>query len=346
MESAFPKSRENFRFRLMVAVLLVAASPAFGPAASADPVKIGTLKVTGAAALFIAKEKGYFEDAGVPAELVYFDASQPIAVAVASGAVQFGITGFTAGFYSLAGQGALKIIAGGYSREMSGFHNLAYIASIKSFEHGLRTITDLPGHSVAISQVGSPPHYALGLLIEKYHWAPQDIRILPLQSIPNMVSAIAGGQADAAVLTAGASLPLVEHNAAKLLGWVGDQTPWELGAVFTSAAIASARPDMVQRFLSALRKGARDCHAAFADKPGKDEDRAASAEAFAVIAKYTGLALEAARTSTPYCDAEARLDVVDVKRQVAWYQDQGMLAKKVMADAILDRRYVKPLTEH
>lgn len=346
MECASGKANGNFRFRLILAALVVATSSAFGPTVSADPIKIGTLKVTGAAALLIAQDKGYFAEAGVPAELVYFDASQPIAVAVASGAVQFGITGFTAGFYSLAGQGALKVIAGGYSREMPGFHNLAYIASTKAFEHGLKGITDLPGHSVAISQVGSPPHYALGLLIEKYRWDPRAIRILPLQSIPNMVSAVQGGQADAAVLTAGASLPLVGRKAAKLLGWVGDETPWELGAVFTSTVIANTRPDMVQHFLLALREGARDCHEAFADKPGKGRDSAASAEALAVITKYTGLTLEAARTSMPYCDAEARLDVGDVKRQVAWYQNQGMLERKVTADAILDPRYVKPSTEH
>ena len=117
--------------RFVLATLCAAAL--IPRSAGADLIKIGVLKVTGAAPVFIAQEKGYFAKEGVPAELVYFDASQPIAVAVTSGAIDFGITGFTAGFYSLAGQGALRVIGGGYAREAPGFHNQGYVASNQAY---------------------------------------------------------------------------------------------------------------------------------------------------------------------------------------------------------------------
>src|SRR5438034_7867841 len=48
-------------------------------------VRLGVLKLTSSAVLFLGAEKGYFREFGVEPELVFFDAAQPIAVAIASG---------------------------------------------------------------------------------------------------------------------------------------------------------------------------------------------------------------------------------------------------------------------
>src|SRR5579871_885400 len=82
-----------------------------------EPIKatIGVLRLSSSAPVFIAEDKGYFRDAGLNIELKFFDAAQPIAVAVTAGDVDFGITAFTAGLYNLAGKGTLKVI-GGMSR--------------------------------------------------------------------------------------------------------------------------------------------------------------------------------------------------------------------------------------
>ena len=78
--------------------------------------KVGVLRLSSSAPVFIAQDKGYFKEAGLEIELKFFDAAQPIAVAVTSGDVDFGVTAFTAGLYNLAGKGTLKVI-GGMSRE-------------------------------------------------------------------------------------------------------------------------------------------------------------------------------------------------------------------------------------
>ena len=57
---------------------------AFGIAARAETVKLGIVKTASTAGVFIAIEKGYFAAEGLTAELYYFDASEPIAVAVVS----------------------------------------------------------------------------------------------------------------------------------------------------------------------------------------------------------------------------------------------------------------------
>lgn len=328
------------------AAVALAALLCFGANAKADAIKIGVLKVTGAAAVFIAQEKGYFAADGVPAELTYFDASQPIAVAVASGAVDFGVTGFAAGFYGLAGQGALKIIAGGYAREAPGFHNQSYIVSNEAYAKGFTSLKDFPGHSVAISQIGSPPHYALGMLGEKYGFDLKTIRVLPLQSIGNMASAITGGQADVAIMTATAALPLDQRGEAKILGWVGDETPWEFGSVFTASATANDHRDTVEHFLRAWRDATKECHDAFAGADDKPAMGPGAPDTIAILSKYTGLPPDTIKLALPYCDPQARLEVKDVLHQIAWYKAQGMVKPEVDGEKIIDTRYVVPLPEH
>ena len=72
--------------------------------AQAETIKVGILKVAGAAPVYIAEEKGYFAAEGLSAEPVYFDAAAPIAVAAVSGDIDIGAVGTSAGMFSLGAQ--------------------------------------------------------------------------------------------------------------------------------------------------------------------------------------------------------------------------------------------------
>src|ERR1700694_5772292 len=96
--------------RLTLAVLLAGAASGIARAGDLLKAKVGVLRLSSSAPVFIAQDKGYFRDAGLEIELKFFDAAQPIAVATASGDIDFGITAFTAGLYNLAGKGTLKVL--------------------------------------------------------------------------------------------------------------------------------------------------------------------------------------------------------------------------------------------
>ncbi|HXQ54094.1 MAG TPA: ABC transporter substrate-binding protein [Stellaceae bacterium] len=184
-------------------------------AASAEPIKIGGQKTT--TPLYIAVERGYFAAEGLEPELVYFEAGQPVAVAAVSGDIDFGIAGLTGGLFALGEQGALTIIAG-QTREAPGFRANTVAASNRAWDAGLKTLKDLPGHSVAVTQIGSAFHYDLALLADKYHFDLKTIRIMPLQTNPNSVAAVTGGTVDAAISLVTQLLPAIERGDAKLLG--------------------------------------------------------------------------------------------------------------------------------
>ncbi|HUB94295.1 MAG TPA: ABC transporter substrate-binding protein [Stellaceae bacterium] len=318
-------------------LLALAAAPC-----NAQPIKIGTVKVPASGAIYIAQEKGYFAAEGVPADLVFFDSGQPIAVAATSGAIDFGATAISAGFYSLAGQGELRIIAAA-AEDVPHFESQAFLVSTAAYKAGFTALKDFPGHSYALSQIGSSAQYALGLIADKYGFPIGSVRILPMQSIGNAVNAVAGGRADITLNSATAELGAVKSGGARILAYLGDEKSYQFGVVFTSTATANNRSDLVQRFLRAYREGARDYHDAFAAPDGARRNGPTAPAILAILEKYVSVPPDQLAAAVSYIDADARLDTADVTHQVAWFKSQNLLKGDVDTATLIDRRYVTPL---
>jgi NitT/TauT family transport system substrate-binding protein len=328
--------------RLSLIALVSGAVLATG--ARAETIKVGLLKTVGSGPIFIAQEKGYFAAEGLTVENVVFDSAEPVAVATVSGSIDIGATGLTAGFYTLAGQGALKMLAS-ESFERAGFQGQAVLVSLRASDGGLKAFTDWPGHSVGISQVGGAPHYSLGLLEEKFHIDPKSVRVLPLQSNANRIAAVTGGTADTAIIPVTYAMPSIQRGDAKLLGWVGDNTPWQVAAVFTSTKATNERGDMLKRFLRASLRGVKDYCDAFIGPDQKLRFGPTAPEILTIIAKYTGQKDADIKLGITYLDPQARIDVKDIGHQIAWFRAQGMLKGDFDANAVIDRRYALALPE-
>jgi NitT/TauT family transport system substrate-binding protein len=310
--------------------------------AAAEEITVGVLHLASSGPIFIAADKGYFKDEGLEAKLVFFEAAQPIAVAVVSRDLEVGVTAFTAGFFSLAGKGGITVI-GAQSREEPGYHLIAYVASDKAYDAGFKSLKDFPGKKIAITQVGSSFHYSLGLLADKLGFKLSSVELAPLQSMPNMASALEGNQVDGALMPASLAIPLIERGKAHLLGWVGDETPWQLGALFTSPKEVAEHRARLERFVRAYQQGARYYYDQLLakDASGKVAGGPERAAALAIIAKYINETPEQVAKSVAFIDPQGRLLVGDVYRQVAWYQAQGLLDQSVDAKSFLDLGFIK-----
>src|ERR1700688_2511606 len=328
--------------RLALAGLLAIAASGLARADELQKAKVGVLRLSSSAPVFIAQDKGYFREAGLEIELKFFDAAQPIAVATTSGDIDFGITAFTAGLYNLAGKGTLKVI-GGMSREKAGFPLIGYFASNSAYAAGLKTPRDLAGKRIAVTQTGSSFHYSLGLLADKYGFKLSDVKVLPLQSLSNAAAALKGETVDAALLPASTARKLMDDGGAKLLGWVGDETPWQLGAVFASPKTLTSKP-LVTKLLAVLARADREYHdvilAAVANGKAPIDDT--TKPLLEIIAKYTNLPVEQVVGNCAYIDPDGKLDVRNVAHQIDWLQGQGFVDKGFGVDAIIAKDYVKP----
>ncbi len=307
--------------------------------ARAETVKVALTKLLSYPSVPIAIERGYFKEQGLEAEMIYFDSAEPMVVALASGAVDFGVSGLSASFYTLAAQGHVRLLASS-AMEHPGFYNMAFLASNKAYEAGMHTAHDVPGHSFGVTQVGTSLQYSLGLVAEKDGFPMSAVTIRPLQSIPNVITALSGGQVDAAVLPATPVLPLLDRGAVKLLNWVSDVAPGWMGAVaFTSTKTANEQGDMVKRFLAAYRKGSRDYHDAFAGADDKRQDGSATPAMLDLLSKFTGIPAPLIDRAPPYLDADGRVVMADLAHQIAWYKAQNMMKADVRPEDFVDQRY-------
>jgi NitT/TauT family transport system substrate-binding protein len=324
-------------FTLVVSLLAAGVAHA-----QTEKVSLAVLKLSSSGMVFIAKDKGYFAAEGLDVEFKFFTAAQPIAVAVTSGDADFGVTGLTAGFYNLAGKGALKMIAA-QSRDEPGFRLNAYLASPKAFEAGFDSLSKFPGKSLGITQIGSTFHYNIGRLAQKHGFDIASVRLVPLQSIPNVISALKGSQVDAVILPGTPAIPLIASGDAKLLGWVGDETPWQLGALFASTKIVAERRATVEKFIRAYQKGTTAFAEAF---PSRDQQGNAVAgpgydEALAIIAKYTEQPPDVVRKGLAYVDPLGRLKVRDIYDQVAYWKSQKLVDADVEPKSFLDLSFIQ-----
>ena len=325
-----------------LAALLLAGGLGATRAEAGDPIRIGYVGTSLASlAIVVADGKGFFAAQGLDAKLLPFESSQPIALAIASGDADFGTTGLSEPFFVLGHQGTLKII-GGDTVEHKGFHGLGFVASNQAYAAGLTSVQKLGGHSIGITQPGSPLEYSMALVLDKYGIDFKTVRVMGLQSNPNVASALTGNQVDAAIMSSANLYAIVNRGAAQPIGWLDDEVHGaDVSGTVTSAKFANERPETVRRFLAAFRQGAQAWDTAFLDAQGNRADQANAGEMIALVAKGLGQPEEVVRRGLNYVDPEARIAVADLQRMLDWYERKGLQKFHVDARELIDLRYAK-----
>ncbi len=321
------------------AAILAAVTAIAAPqiASAADKVTIGALRFTSHAPTFIAFEKGYFAEEGIEPEISFFQAAQPIAVAIASGDIDFGVTALTGGFYSLADKGAVKVIGGLYTED-PGHPGMAIMASNQAYEAGLKSPADLAGHSWAMTQQGSSFHYVAGMIGEKYGVPLADIRLVPLQKVGSMIAAVKSGQVDAMAMVPHVAVPLDKAGAAKIIGWVRDLGDWQVTTIFTSTANIEKRPDLVKRFMRAYARGVDDYLAVMLDQ---EKDPAATEAMVDILHKYVNpddprdKAAAAIRSGAVYMVPGGELKMKSIAHQLDWAQKNGLAPESLTVEKMV-----------
>jgi NitT/TauT family transport system substrate-binding protein len=327
------------RVGLRIATVALAIIATAVASSKAETIRIGVVKVAANGPNFIAQDKGYFAAEGLDTAIVPFDSAEPIAVAVVSGDIDFGATGPGGAFYNLAGQNKVRIISG-LAREAPGFPVFVFAVSNQAYQAGFQSIKDMAGHSGSVTQFGAPSHYAYAMLEQKFGIDPKAVRIVPLQSLPNQVSAVSGNQVDSGIILATVATPAISRGEMKRVAYVGDEITIQTGILFTSGKIADTQRDLVERFLRAFRKAARDYHDAFIGPDEKRRDGPTAPEILAILAKYVGQAPQQIESSISYIDRDATLDSADILRQLEWFKAQGMVKPDIRGDQVIDKRYV------
>jgi NitT/TauT family transport system substrate-binding protein len=316
------------------------------PAVAQEPVSVGTRRLTENGALFIAAARGYFKAEGLDVEMTAYPSEEAVAQAVAAGATDFGLATFTPAAFNFAGRGLIKAVAA-QVREKRDYEGNDIVASNVAYADGVRQLADLNNTSVAITRLGTAFQYQLGQIALREHFDFDSITLKPLQSLDAVARAVGANQVNAAIMPASYARELLVTSRAKLIGWYSEIDEQQLGALFASVNAIRLKRTVVEKFVRAYRRGAADyatlVHLDFHRKRvSTDETR----ELAAIIARYVypghpvGSAAATVQAGAYYMDPQARLDLVDIGRQVEWYKAQGLIDKNVDAHNVVDLSFL------
>lgn len=323
----------------------VAATSMIGmPAIAANQkINLGALRFTSHAASFVAFERGYFAEAGLDVEFKFFQAAQPMAVAVASKDVDYAVTAISGGLISLAEKGATKVIGGALSEE-AGIDGQKILASNAAYEAGLTNASKLNGKSWGVTQAGSSFHF-MGAKIAKEEGL--SLKYKPLQKVGAIIGALKSGQIDAWSIVPHIAKGLSKSGAVKIIGNVSDYLPnYQVTTVFTSAANAANERAKTKAFLSAFSRGADDFNAALIDKTAGDM---AAEKMVKLIHKYVyntrpyEKAAPSIRNGAMRINAGAALNTTSIKEQLDWFKAEKLVKSSISMDTLIDSSYVKTL---
>lgn len=329
------------------AIGVLSAATAVGLAAPAlaqnKKITVGALRFTSHSGSFVAFERGYFAEMGLDVELRFFQAAQPMAVAIASGDVDYAVTAISGGLVSLADKGAIKVI-GGALQEEAGIDGQKILVSDAAFQAGITAPGMLDGKSWGVTQAGSSFHY-MGSKMAQAEGI--DLSFKPLQKVGAIIGALKSGQIDAWSIVPHIAKPLSGGGAVHIIGDVADYLPdYQVTTVFTSAKNASDEKDMTTNFLGGFSKGVADYNAAMIARDGGDDGVNAMVD---LIHKYvyTDRPREKAAPSiingTMRLNEGAALNVASVADQLAWFQSENLVDADITMDQLVDTSYVQTI---
>jgi len=334
----------NRRHTLGLIGAAAAASVVGLPVSAANTkINVGALRFTSHAASFVAFERGYFSDEGLDVEFKFFQAAQPMAVAIASGDADYAVTAISGGLISLAEKGAAKVIGGALSEE-AGIDGQKILASDAAFKAGVDAPSKLDGRSWAVTQAGSSFHYMGSKIAAK---EGVSLKFKPLQKVGAIIGAMKSGQVDAWSIVPHIAKPLDKGGAVHIIGNVADYLPdYQVTTVFTSADNAANKREQTEAFLRAFSKGAADFNAALVDKSAGDE---AAEDMVKLVHKYvyTDRPYEKAKPSivngAMRINEGAAMNATSVKDQLEWFKSEKLVKDSITFETLVDGSYVKML---
>lgn len=321
--------------KLTTALLALLSLTAFAN----TPIKVGYISFTAHSPNFIAKARGYFTENGLDAELVRFQSAQQMAVAIASGDVDYGVTAVTGGLLNLAARGDAIRIFGGSLTEAPHVQGQKIIVSNEAYDKGLTTPKALSGKRWAVTTAGSSFSYMGSSIAQAAGVDAKSLQMVPLNAVPTIVSALSTNQVDAWAIQPNIADRLVTQGKAKAIGNVADYLPnYQVTVLFTSTKNVKDHPEQVVGFKKAFAHGIADYNAAFVDKTASPDEIKAIAE---IVHQYV-YTDEPAEKAYPLIESNnmllspgAALNKADVLKQIDWFKASGSVPASLDGERII-----------
>jgi NitT/TauT family transport system substrate-binding protein len=315
------------RFRSLIGVLALIAAISAGAAAQTPKtiVKVGAIGRPDQAGFEIALRRGYFDRQGLEIQTVAAGSGQEFAAALASNQLQVASNVPNAALFNALNRGIdIRIVADYAHIGDADDHTVSIMVRAELIDSGaVKTAADLKGKTVAAGpQLGQYPD----LLVEKVlqlgglTTANVTIRHLPFT---DSLAAMATKTLDAGFVIEPLATQADQQNIARVLVRGGAVDPGAVLSVLQFSSGFAKQTEAATKFMVAFLEGQRDYYDAFF--LGKDREAA-----LAIVTKYLPMKdPKLWATSRQATDLNGRVNVADLKRQAAFFKQQGTVSGPV-----------------
>lgn len=319
------------RIARVVSALPVVLAVAVAGSANAEKLRVGWVPAMVSSPLLIAREKGYFKDAGIELELESVTTATDAMAHVGTNRMQVLEGGVQANYFNALAAKYPIIIAG--DRASTPLGHLVMIRP--DLKDEIKSLKDLKGRNISIAGAGSIIAYEMDKLLRTVGLSLKDtnVKVLP---VPQLPVAFANKVIDAADIYAPMTHQLEQQKIAVRLVDPDDVlTNMVVAVSIINLDWAKEKPTVVLAYFTALLRGTREYCQAY--HGGANRAEVIDIIMRAGIEKRPEiLALPwPSRRATGLVDPQAIADVLD------WYRANGFVKGDVPRDRLVDNSYIE-----
>lgn len=299
-------------------------------------VKVAFDNAPSEAGIILGDKMGFFEKQGIKIEYVPFNSGADELSSIASNQVDVSRGIINAGLFNAAYQGIdLKLVAdGGHNIPGRGYFQ---IALRKGLGEKYKTYEDMKGMRVAVASVGSINELFVVKALEKGGLTKEDIEFVLVDSFPDMLTAVANGNADAAMQIE----PLITKGVDEgILEWWKDPDEYAQGeeiSVLMYSPDFCKNKDLGNKFMIAYLQGVRAYNDALVTGD-KDRDKVVDILTKNTFVNTPDIFL---RMKPPGLDPNGYVLKQGVINDQKWYMEQGLVKNEADIEKLIDNSYVE-----
>jgi NitT/TauT family transport system substrate-binding protein len=278
-------------------------------------VRVGHVPVTIYAPLFIAVEKGYFEEEGMRVELLPVDGGTENVVQVAAGNFDVAGGGIGAGMLNAVERGIEFEIVAPLHTERPPLTSPLVVSKARFDSGEITEVADLAGLKVSTNSKGAATEYWLWRALQQGGLDFPDVEVLGV-GFREVPAALESGSLDAGIL--GEPLATLAEDQGLITRLSQDFiTDFTSTVIYYNKEWATANPELAAGFVKAYIRGARDLNGDAWYEP----------ENLAIIEKYTGVPAEVVgRANRSYHDPNGEVPLEDLMTLQQFFADEGQLS--------------------
>lgn len=324
----------------VTALMAVAFSACGNTAKTNDNKNLEVVKVAfddapSEAGIILADKLGYFEKQGIKIEYVKFTSGSDELSAIISNQVDVSRGIINAALFNAANQGiGLKLIAdGGHNITGRGYFQ---IALKKGLGEKYKSYSDMKGMRIAIASIGSINELFVQKALAKGGLTKADVTFVIVDSFPDMLTAVANGNADATMQIE----PLITKGVEEgILQWWKDPDEYAKGeeiSVVMYSPNFCMKTETGKKFMIGYLQGVRAYNDAlvYGDKDRKNVVDILTKTTF-VNKPETFLKMK-----PPGLDPNGYVLKQGVINDQKWYMQNGLVKKEADVDKLIDNSYV------